>query len=274
MIQLVACDLDGTLLNPDSTVASRSGRLLHALWQRGIVVVLATGRSWRTALKIQQELGISGPIIAHNGAYVFDTATDSEWHRRPVAMADARAMLAFADRMSIMMRCYLGYRQPVLFNHFTPSHRAHWLRPEDRTVENLATRLSTEPVEMFFFGADEVTWFIDAFGMLSTGYELLVFPHKDIREVNICAPRVDKVEGLEAVVKRLKLRPEQVLALGDGQNDIGMLKWAGLSVAMATGVAEARAQADYVTSRPDLEPVEDGVLWALKQDRWRALHDA
>jgi hydroxymethylpyrimidine pyrophosphatase-like HAD family hydrolase len=58
-----------------------------------------------------------------------------------------------------------------------------------------------------------------------------------------------------------------VLALGDGQNDIGMLRWAGLAVAMGHGVPEAKAEADYIAERPHLEPVEDGILWALEHDR-------
>ncbi len=267
MIRVIACDLDGTLFTDDAMVSRRSGRLLHTLWQQGLVIVLATGRSWRTALKAQLDLGITGPIIAHNGAYVFDTASEQEWHRRPVAMADARSILAFADQQEIMMRCYLGYRQPVLFNRFTRSHRRHWLRPEDQWVDQLAKHLPIEPIEIFFYGSEEVTWFLHRFGRIGAGYELSVFPHGHIQEANICAPGVDKVEGLAAVTGQLGLRREDVLAIGDGPNDVLMLDWAGLSVAVATGVSEAKARADYVTSNPNLEPVEDGILWALEHDR-------
>ena len=268
MIRVIACDLDGTLLTQNATPARRSGHLLHALWQQGMRVVLTTGRSWRTALKVQQALRITGPIIAHNGAYVFDTTTGLEWHRRALKMADAKRMLRFADDHEIMLRCYLGYRHPVLFNRFTPEYQRDWLRPEDCCSPELWKQLSRAPVEMFFLGSDTVFPFVDHFGLRSADYELLIFPHDHYREVNILAPGVDKVEGLEVVTKRLHVDQSQVLALGDGANDVGMLQWAGLSVAMASGVAAAQEGADYVTARPELEPVEDGLLWALKHTHW------
>jgi len=263
VIRVIACDLDGTLLTRDSRIWPRSGRLLHALWAEGFTVVLATGRSWRTALEVQRALAITGPCVAHNGAYVFDTGTEREWHRRPIALPDARAILEFADAQAIMMRCYLGYRQPVLYNRFTLAHREHWLRPEDQWVENLAQHLPRAPVEIFFFGNSEASWLIHRFGPIGPGFELGVFPGNPLSEARICAPGVDKVEGLSAVIAQLGLHPENVLALGDGENDVAMLKWAGVSVAMADGVADAKAHADYVTAQPQAEPVEEGLLWAL-----------
>ncbi len=263
MIRLIACDLDGTLLDANARPRPRSARLLHALWQQGVVVVLATGRSWRTAIQVQRELKLRGPIIAHNGAYAFNTALDEEFFRRSVPAATARAMVAFADQAGIMVRCYLGAQHPVVFNFFTPDHRARWLRPEDRSVRSLAQTLDVDPLEIFFLGSDEVDGFVAQFGLLGADYELSIFPRGPFREVNICAPGVDKVEALAALASRFQVSPTDVLALGDGLNDVHMLRWAGLAVAMAHGAPEARAAADYVSPGKTGDPVEEGLLWAL-----------
>ncbi len=271
MIRLIACDLDGTLLDAHGRLRPHSARLLHALWQQGMVVVLATGRSWRTAIQVQRELRLRGPIISHNGAYAFDTAREEEFFRRPVPATTAREMVAFANQEGIMVRCYLGAQHPVVFNFFSNEHRLSWLRPEDRVVGSLASTLDIDPLEIFFLGGSrQVDPFIARFGLLGRDYELSIFPRGPFREVNICAPGVDKVEALNALAKRFHVPASDVLALGDGLNDVHMLQWAGQAVAMAHGAAEARAAADYVSLGKSGDPVEEGILWALP--RLSALH--
>lgn len=265
MIRIIACDLDGTLLDSGSRLYPRSARLLRALQDKGVVVVLATGRSWRTAYKIQQELGIRGPVIAHNGAYLFDTATQRDGYRRAVHSTPARHILEFADDVGMMIRCYLGFQYPVLFNRMSAEHRQNWLRPEDREVPALYRNLPVPPLEMFVFGNREVEFLSERFGQRGPGYELTIFPHSGYYEVNICAPGVDKVEALAALTRQLKVNPREVLALGDGLNDVRMLRWAGMGVAIGHGDDAVKAVSDYVTHRPDLEPVEDGLLWALNR---------
>lgn len=263
MIRVISCDLDGTLLDSRGHIRPASGRMLRNLSRAGYTVVLATGRSWRTAVAVQQALGIRGPIVAHNGAYLVDTARGQDLYRHTVPLARARAILAFADETGIMVRCYLGYNEPVLFNRFTADHLAHWLRPEDREVPDLAHTLSVEPLEIFFFGKSEVERFLARFGLVGQGYELSIFPHNDYREVNICAPGVDKVEALSALVRRLGLGADAVLALGDGLNDLRMLRWAGVSVAMPHAVDEVKRASSYVPPAEGRDPVEAGLRWAL-----------
>ncbi|MBX5467030.1 MAG: Cof-type HAD-IIB family hydrolase [Firmicutes bacterium] len=269
-IRLIACDLDGTLLDPEANPRPASAARLRELAREGVLVALATGRSWRTALKIQQEIGIRGPIIAHNGAYLFDTAHEKDLYRRAVALGQARRMLAWADDMGIMLRCYLGFQHPVYFNRFTEAHRKHWLRPEDREVPGLHRVLPLGPLEMFLFGTYEVDLFIERWGLRGPGYELSVFQHGEAREVNVCAPLVDKVEALAALCRHWHIAPDEVLAIGDGSNDVRMLRWAKASVAVGGGSPLAQAAARYVTHNPDLEPVEEALRWAERTYRFAA----
>ncbi|MCY0879582.1 MAG: HAD family hydrolase [Firmicutes bacterium] len=262
MIEAVVCDLDGTLLDQAARIRPLGARALKALAAAGFRIVLASGRSWRTVLRIQRQLGLTGPFIAHNGAYGFDSETETEWHRRTVPRTRAQEFVAWADAAQVMVRCYLGVGQPVLYNRFDLAHQLCWLKPEDRLVSNLAATLPSDPVEIFLSGQDAVDDLIRRFGLLGPDYELTIFKRVGYREVNICAPGVDKVEALEALSRQAGLKPDQILAIGDGLNDVRMLKWAGLSVAVGDGHPAAREAAQYITP-PNVDPVLDGLRWAL-----------
>ncbi|NMP21478.1 HAD family hydrolase [Sulfobacillus harzensis] len=263
MIRAITCDLDGTLLDHEARIRPKSAQALVELSRQGVMVILASGRSWRTVLRIQRALGLVGPIITHNGAYGYDSAQQREWYRHGVPASRARQFVSWADEVQVMVRCYLGAHQPVVYNRFDLAHQLCWMRPEDRLIPNLADSLSTDPLEIFLSGLDAVDQFIARFGMRGDDYELTVFPHVGYREVNICAPRVDKVEALEELCRLWDINPRDVLALGDGANDVRMLAWAGRAVAIGDGNPLAQAEADFVTSRGNPEPVLEGLLWAL-----------
>lgn len=263
MIRAISCDLDGTLLDRAAHIRPASARALLHLSMEGIMVILASGRSYRTVVSIQKKLGVRGPIVAHNGAYGYDTALRQEWHRRAVPAKRARQLLDWADHNAVMMRCYLGVDQPVLFNHFDLAHQLCWLKPEDRMVPDLTRTLDADPLELFLTGLDAVDKLTETFGLRDTDYEFTILPHVGYREVNICAPGVDKVEALEQLVRRWGIRRDEILAVGDGLNDVEMLQWAGRSVAIGDGHPLARQAADFVTTPGHPEPVLEGLAWAF-----------
>lgn len=265
MIRMIACDLDGTLLDDNAALRPQSARILRRMWEYGIGVVLTTGRSWRTAWQYQRQLGIPGPIIAHNGAYVFNPAEPQDLYRHGIPVPRAREFFGWADRQGIMLRGYLGFNRPVVFNCFDAEHKIRWRRPEDTVVPDIHRTLSVEPLEVFLLGDREVDLLLEQFGLSGPDYELVVLPRGSLREVNICAPGVTKAEGLQFLSTAFGVPSRSILALGDGLNDVEMLEWAGTSVAIGDGVAAAKAVSDYVTPARHPEPVMDGIRWALQK---------
>lgn len=267
MIKAIVCDLDGTLLNAKSHLWPESAHALLTLSRKGIIVILASGRSWRTVLRIQREIGINGPIIAHNGAYSYDSATDRDLYRHGVSLETARTFITWADHHQAMIRCYLGKPYPVLYNRYDLAHQLCWLRAEDRIWPELKDRLPTEPLEVFLSGLSIVDRLLDDFEPRGDHYELSIFPHVGYREVNLCAPDIDKVEALETVCRQIDISREDILAIGDGLNDVRMLLWAGHSVAIGDGRREAHEVAQFVTTPGHPEPVLQALQWALP-DQW------
>jgi Cof subfamily protein (haloacid dehalogenase superfamily) len=262
MVRLVVCDLDGTLLRPDGSVGAATRAQVQRLVSRGIPFVIATGRSWRTAQRIQSELGLTGPFVAHNGAYAYDTAGQQVLYARRVALERARAMALWASQRGIMLRYYLGVGHPVLFNLFTAEHQERFRRPEDVLCEDLHDRLPMGPLEIFLLGTWEVDSFLERFGPRGSGYEAVVFQQPPARAINVCAPGVDKVEAVAAVARRLGLHRREVLAIGDGANDLRMMRWAGASVAVGAGHEDAHRVATYVTRPDNPDPVAEALTWA------------
>lgn len=263
MIHTIVCDLDGTLLDSQAHIHMQSRRALQELSRMGFLVVLASGRSWRSVVAIQRQIGLQGPFIAHNGAYGYDSRLRLEWYRRAVPSLRARQFVSWADQFRVMVRCYLGVGHPVVYNRFDLAHQLVWLRPDDRLVPQLAQELNIDPLEIFLSGTHIVDDFIRQFGVEGDDYELSVLSRTGYREVNICAPGVDKVDALKTLCRTLDIPQDTVLAIGDGLNDQRMIEWAGRGVAIASGHPRTLSKADYVTPIDSPDPVWDALKWAL-----------
>jgi hypothetical protein len=264
VIQMIACDLDGTLLDRDIHVNPKAAHLLRQLWKTGIHIVIATGRSWRTALKARQELGIPGPIVAHNGAYVFDPSKHPvEMYRHGIPRSRAEAMLRWSFDTEAHMRFYLGYQHPVFLTRI-PDDYELWQKPDDLLITP-DTLIPRKPLEILLLGQEHVEQFVREYGLKGPDYELTMFDHGHFLEVNICAPNVNKSEGLGYLARQYRIPRQNVLAIGDGLNDVPMLQWAGIGIASGNGLLQCQEVADYVTPRDSDDPVTAAILWAEQQ---------
>ena len=260
MIRLISCDLDGTLLDEHECIFPESGKMLRNLFRNGTIIVLATGRSWRSALNIQQQLGIVGPIIAHDGGYVFDTSKNLELYKRIIPRPIAGSILHWGTQHQVKIRYYLGYGKPVLYNF------AYDASTTSETLLHPSSPINVEPLEMYIFGETEIEKTVTQLGYQGFGYEINVFPHPDYRKLTINPPAVNKVHALSALCSLVGVDRQEVMAIGDGDNDIQMIKWAGTGIAMGHGVAECANFAAYVTSNQVIEePVLQGLIWASRQ---------
>lgn len=265
MIRLISCDLDGTLLDEQECILPESGKMLRNLFRNGTIIVLATGRSWRSALNIQQQLGIVGPIIAHDGGYVFDTSRNLELYKRIIPQPIAEYILHWGTQQHVKIRCYLGYDKPVLYN-FAYDVNNGGSTTINETLFHQNPLRNVEPLEMYIFGETEIEKTVTQLGYQGFGYEINVFPHPDYRKLTINPPAVNKVHALRALCSIVGIDRQEVMAFGDGDNDIQMIKWAGTGIAMGHGVAECANSAAYVTSNQvTQEPVLQGLMWASQQ---------
>lgn len=249
MIRLVALDLDGTSLMANGALSPGLAAAVAEAERRGVRVLLATGRMIQSAEIFWRSLHLSpGPVIAYNGAAVFELPGGALWFRDPVDDRAARLVVERAAAAGILVQVYIN--------------KELWVSRDDARVRNYV-RANHVAVSVRS-GADLTAWpepplkillqdepaVVDAFRVQATpllaGYPVRLFKSQH-DYLEMVGAEVGKGRALARVAERLRMPRDRVMAIGDNENDMDMLAWAGLGVAMGQSAPEVRAIADVVT---------------------------
>ncbi len=240
--KLAAIDIDGTLVDHEGRLPQTNIDAVHRVIAAGVPVVLATGRGWHSTRPIFEALELPpGPAVCANGAAQvkfppFEVLSvvrfDPEQVIRRVHELAPQAILAVEDVGT-------GYRTT---REFPPGELVGEVSIESiddlcsREVTRLVIRDPNSSVEEF----DELA---RALGMHGVGYFIGWSAWIDIAPAG-----VSKASGLADVCRHLGVDQADVLAIGNGRNDIEMFEWAGRGVAMGDSASQVKAAADYVTA--------------------------
>ena len=266
---MIGLDLDGTLLSDKKELLPYTREVLRRAIERGIVVLAATGRPWTG---IPQELrefpGIRYALTA-NGARIIDQQENRIIEEKLLSPEQALKALEICGRYDTLQEVYFdgqGYAPAgkmalVERYHRNPS-MCEYMRKTRIPVEDISQLVRKEnrgldKVQALFADMDErkLAWNeLEAEG----GMELVGSLRYNI-EIN--AAGVNKGKGLVNLGRMLGIRREEIMACGDGDNDIVMLKEAGFGVAMANGEEKVKEAADYIT----LSNEEDGVADVIEK---------
>ncbi|WPD19232.1 HAD family hydrolase [Thermaerobacter composti] len=268
---LIALDVDGTLLDSRGTLRPRVRDAVRAAVAAGHHVVLATGRRWVATRPFARDLGLRAPCIVHNGAVAVDPLTDQPVWKQPLPTEFVRQAILKARELGVSLFVHdleHPHGDRMLYEPGARLPRASWFFEAGRLtqeVPDLLAWLHVGAVRILvrdrYEGAEafhhwiKVQWG-DAVRVL-TGPDL----EPDIYAVEVSDAPVCKGWALERLAAHLAIPVERVVAMGDWDNDIEMLQFAGLGVAMANGSPAARAAARRVTVSND----EDGVAVVLEE---------
>lgn len=265
--KMVATDVDGTLIDEDERVTSRTRAAVAALVADGVPFVLATGRPPRWIDPVVEGLGYAPLCVCGNGAVVYDSASDRILYSNSLDVASLAWIAELAER--VLPGCGLAAERVGASAHdaatpqfvSSPEYEHAWLNPDDTQVARAEV-----------FAAQAIKMLIRLPGATSADMRAALAPHLDGRAditystnnglIELSAPGVTKASGLAIVAERLGVEHRAMVAFGDMPNDVPMLLLAGHGVAMANGHPEARAAADEVTAANSA----DGVAQIL--ERW------
>jgi hypothetical protein len=257
-IRLVASDLDGTLLRPDETVSERTRHAIAAAQRAGITVVLVTGRPPRSLAPIAARIGLGGIAICANGAVVWDLDAGAMVDTSPLA-AEAAATLIRGLRTAIPGVLFAVELERGF------GREAGWtdgsLPPVPGALEGDALELVTGPVVKLLLRHPTLPFAEVARRARETVGEEAVVTWAGTRVVEISAAGVTKARALERLCARLGVQREEVVAVGDMENDLAMLAWAGHAVAVANAQQDVLDAADEVTA----SNLDDGVARVLER---------
>jgi hydroxymethylpyrimidine pyrophosphatase-like HAD family hydrolase len=257
-IKLVASDLDGTLLRPDETVSERTRDAIATARRAGLTLVVVTGRPPRSLAPIAAHIGLGGIAICANGAVIWDLDT--------ATMVDTSPLAA-----ELAVRLVRGLRRAIPGVVFAVElergfgREAGWadgaLLPAPDALEADALELVTGPVVKLLLRHPTMPHAEVARRARETVGEAAVVTWAGTRVVEISAAGVTKAWALERLCDRLGVHREEVVAVGDMENDLAMLAWAGHAVAVANAQQNVLDAADEVTA----SNLDDGVAQVLER---------
>ncbi|MDX1889564.1 HAD family hydrolase [Mycolicibacterium sp. 050158] len=264
---MIATDVDGTLLDEDELVTPRTKAAVLAAVAAGTRFVLATGRPPRWISPVVDALGFAPMAVCANGAVLYDPASDRILSAKTLS-ADVLAELAEVA-MRVIPGAGLAVERVGRSAHdaatpqflSSPGYEHAWLNPDN-------TEVSLEDV----LGAPAVKLLIRKAGASSADMAAALAPHVGIEGdltystnnglIEVVPLGVSKATGIDEVARPLGIAAEDIVAFGDMPNDIPMLLWAGLGVAMGNAHPEAKAAADEITTPNS----DDGLARVL--ERW------
>ncbi len=264
---LIATDVDGTLLDDDEKISSRTRAAARAVVDAGAQFVLATGRPPRWVRPIVDQLGFTPMAVCANGAVIYDPSTDRIVSIRTLS-ADALGELAeIATR--VIPGAGLAVERVGRSAHdaatpqfvSSPGYEHAWLN-SDNTEVSIEDLLSAPAVKLLIRKAGARSADMAAELAKHVGIEGDITYSTNNGLLEIVPLGVSKATGVEQLTRPRGIAAADVVTFGDMPNDVPMLSWAGLGVAMGNAHPDAVAAANEVTTTN----VEDGVARVL--ERW------
>lgn len=243
---MLALDLDGTLLRSDKQLARYDAIALKEAVRRGVKVVLATARPPRSSRPIHERLGLDTPLINYNGALIHDVAKGEHMFHQPLCSETAREVIALARSMEpsvvvgieVLDKWYTDYDDPDFQTATAKRFKPDYVGPLDVPLSQAVTKL------MLLFHATQLSPIREAIRVAFNSRA--AFPESDATIIQVVHAQVDKAAAVARVAEQLGIDVSRVCAIGDAPNDAGMLKWAGLGLAVGNAFGSAREAADIV----------------------------
>jgi Cof subfamily protein (haloacid dehalogenase superfamily) len=257
--QLVAADLDGTLRAERQPFTPRVLAAVRSAQERGVHVVMATGRMFGTAVPFARELDLRSPIVCNHGATIHDWEKRTLLFERTVPLDLARRIVRWTpDGISVVVCLedeFFSPRSTPYVERFADGyHQNLHIDP------NLAETLYSEPQKIVFVNDVDVTdrLYGELIRMFGTAAQVV----RSFSQYNeLTHPAVSKGKAIEWLANRWGIDQEQVIAIGDQDNDRSMVEWAGMGVAMGNAIESLKNAADYVAPTAS----DDGAAYVIER---------
>jgi Cof subfamily protein (haloacid dehalogenase superfamily) len=264
---LIASDVDGTLLDADEHVTPRTRAAVHAAVAGGAHFVLATGRPPRWVPQVAEALGIAPMAVCANGAVLYDSATDRIVAARTLSAEVLAELAEVATRLipgaglavERVGRSAHDAATPQFIS--SPGYEHAWLNP-DNTEVSLTDLLSAPAIKLLIRKPGARSGDMAAVLAKHVGLQGDITYSTNNGLIEVMPLGISKATGVAEVAHPLGIAAEDVVAFGDMPNDVPMLTWAGLGIAMGNADPEVMDAADEVTA-PN---TDDGLARVL--ERW------
>jgi len=252
-IKLIASDMDDTLLNSEHKISEENKSAIKNIIDSGKIFLIATGRLYKGAVPYAKDLGLDIPMITYNGALVKGSMSGKVYYEHKMKIETAQKVLDYCKEHGYYVQFYSG-SDDILVEKITDYSIAY----------SKIIGTSITPVGEDFYIAKEAPYKMllviegDVFEQRWKEFErdfagLLDVTSSKANFLELMEPGVNKWEAVKSVAATYGVQPEEIICIGDSNNDIPMIANAGLGVAVANAKEAVKACAKYVTNRTNDE---------------------
>jgi HAD superfamily hydrolase (TIGR01484 family) len=225
--KLIALDMDGTLLDEKQQISAENREAILAAGKAGATVMFSTGRGYTSALPYAEDLGLTSPMVLVNGSEIWRTPNEI-WKRTLLAADLVSEMRAVAERFDSW---WWAYSTEGIFNKEKPYTMA-----DVNSIQWLKFGYYTEDVKA-----------LPQIRSILEGWDTLQITNSHPCNIELNPKGISKGSGILEVCKLLGIDISQAIAMGDSENDISMIREAGLGVAMGNAQEGVKRIADLTT---------------------------
>lgn len=267
--KLIAIDMDGTLLNSQNKISCENILAIKKAADLGVKVVLTTGRIFTSALYYAKDLNINTPIIACNGAYITEQDKSIIYFEDSMTLDAVESVINLAEKEGLYYHFYDDSRFYARKLTKTVEKYYRW-NIDKKEKDRLNIRIVDEPLDVVKRENVKVFKIVfvddDLEKMKQFKEKLLNIQGIEVssswwNNIEVMNKGVSKGYALNVLCEKLNIDNKNVMAIGDNENDISMLNFAGIGVAMGNGEDIIKEVADYVTDTNE----ENGVAKAIEK---------
>lgn len=255
--KLIAIDMDGTLLSNKHEIPEFNKEMIKKATQAGVKIAITTGRLFASARKYSDVIGVETPIISSNGAYI------REKDREEVIYESNLSKKQFDEVLSVVRKygftVYMNTSDTVISENVVPDDHAYKLVNNELDdawkIKFVEGRRFEETYEEF---SNDILKFIcieereNMDELMKAKEELSKFEDLEVvssweNNFEIMPAGTSKGTAVQRLAEILGIKQEEVICIGDSENDLSMIKYAGLGVAMGNAIDIVKENADYVT---------------------------
>ena len=249
--QLLALDLDDTLLNRDHRLSQVTVEVINQIKKMGVIVTIATGRMFTSSLPYIEELKISEPVITYNGAYMKDISRGETLYHQPIQSGVARDIICEAEKEGLHINYYHEDKLYVAERNELIELYEDIAGVKAETIGLISDNVSKSPTKLLIIEKDRE----------KKKYYLNYFKERYSKKAEIKESKdyfieftdkgVSKGNSLARLAEKYAIPRGKTVAIGDGWNDAEMIDWAGLGIAMGNADQGVKKKADLIAPPHD-----------------------
>lgn len=262
--QMIVLDLDGTLTNRDKVITEKTRKALEEVLKQGKKVVLASGRPTYGVLPLAEELHLEqygGYILSFNGGCIMDCRTKEPVFKQELPIESNRKIIQLAKEEGVNILTYEGA------TIITADSECPYVKKEAETnhmpvrqIEDLASYVTYAVPKFLMLDDGDYLALVEGRVKAALGKNFSIYRSEPFF-LEIMPKGIDKARSLARLLDTMGLSKEEMIACGDGYNDLSMIQYAGLGVAMENAVLPVRNAADFVTYSNN----DDGIAHVIEK---------